>query len=379
MNIDVDSHFFPLDLFNGLPSEIKNLLQIRVDASGNSVFNYPNLEPTTVLTVVTEEALKLRIDVMREAGFDKQCLLVLNSSIPDPYISNEIAVHMCRAWNSSVAKIAEKHDSFVGISQVPHAEVESAVEEAERAVNELGFRAIEMRGRWGGGKNMESRDWWPFFETVNKLGVPLWFHASGMLYGHRLNPWMPGNDLLSNFPPYINSLFGFLIHAEFVCAGLIFGGVLDKFPNLRVAITESDAGWVPGFMEWLDTIYDSQLMVDRQGAFLDRWKTNPSIGKIQLRKRPSQYVRDNFCFTVTSTSDTAIGKLVPFLVNEMGLENNLLIESDYNHVEGSLDIVRRIRTLESISGEAKNKICGKNAADLLKIKWQPSEFAELYA
>jgi predicted TIM-barrel fold metal-dependent hydrolase len=171
---------------------------------------------------------------------------------------------------------------------------------------------------------------------------------------------------------------GFLIHAELVCAGMIFGGIFDNFPSLKVLITESDGGWVPGFMDWLDTIYDSQLMVERQGL-VHYFTSNSKVGVRKLRKRPSQYVRDNFCFTLSSTNEFSFEKLLPFLVNDLNLTGNLAIESDYNHAEGSLDIVRRVRKLSTISENAKEDICGRNAAKLLRIDWRPSEFDHLYA
>ena len=104
--------------------------------------------------------------------------------------------------------------------------------------------------------------------------------------------------------------------------------------------------------------------------------TNPLQQDLRLRKKPSQYVRDNFSFTLASTNGYSIEKTLPFLVNEIGLEDNLLVESDYDHSEGSFDIVRRVMEARGISQEAKEKICGRNAAQLLKVKWAPSLYAQ---
>ena len=67
-----DNHFFPVEPFKELPIEIRDLLNLRVDSSGNTVFNYVPLEAATCLRAITEDALALRMDVPNDAGFDKQ-------------------------------------------------------------------------------------------------------------------------------------------------------------------------------------------------------------------------------------------------------------------------------------------------------------------
>jgi predicted TIM-barrel fold metal-dependent hydrolase len=201
MNVDVDSHFFPLELFSDLPKEARDFPQLEMGWQGNKEIVFPGGPKILVPRETTEEKLKLRIDAMKEAGFDKQCLEVNNGAIPHPFLTDHVCKHLCQAWNNAVARVIEKNECFVGIAQVPHTNVESALEEARRAVIDLGFPAIEIHGRWEGNKNVESEDWLPFFSTVEKLGVPLWFHTFGQMGPQRVNPWLPANELLRNFPP----------------------------------------------------------------------------------------------------------------------------------------------------------------------------------
>ena len=376
MNIDVDSHFWPMYTFKDTPVDLKDAPRLTGESVGDRIrINYPTIGEKLISKWVTESELRARKEAMREGQYDKQCLLVQNGTIVYPLLGSETCAYLCRAWNDAVAKIVNEDDSFIGIAQVSHMDPKTAADEAERAVRDLGFRAVEIHGRWETGKNVESPDWFPFFERISKLGVPLWFHSAGKTTTKGYNSYVPANDILKGFPPYVNSLFGFLIHTQLVIAGLIFGGVFDKFPDLKVAMTECDAGWVPSVMDWLDMIYEAGLMRKQQGILYE-WVTNPLQQDLRLRKKPSQYVRDNFSFTLASTNGYSIEKTLPFLVNEIGLEDNLLVESDYDQSEGSFDIVRRVMEARGISQEAKEKICGRNAAQLLKVKWAPSLYAQ---
>lgn len=377
MNIDADTHFLPPEIFKGVPQYLEDAPRLMSEENGNGRIFFPSNGTYYKLEARVCD-LKLRINAMKEGFFDKQCLLVNNGAIPDPILSTKSSIYLCQSWNNAVAKVMEKYDCFIGMAQIPHSDPDAAMAEAQRAVKDLGFRAIEIHGRWAGnglqGKNIECEEWWPFFELAERLRVPLWFHTVGMMGSKTMNPWLPANDWLREFPPFVNSLMGFLLHAQLVCAGLVFGGVMEKFPALRVVLTECDAGWVPSFMDWLDMISEAQQM-HKQGGDLWYWEL-PTSNTHKLRKKPSQYVRDQFSFALASVNGYSIDTLVPFLVNSINLRHNLMIESDYDHAEGTLDIVRRVRQIKNISDEAKDDICGRNAANVLNLKWEPSLYEE---
>jgi predicted TIM-barrel fold metal-dependent hydrolase len=378
MNIDADGHFWPVEFLRHPPSDLSDVPRLVDKIDDKFIVKYPTAGERGVHTALTEYGLRERLQAMREGFYDKQCLLVQPGAIT-PVLSEKTAGFLCESWNDIVAGIARRDDHFIGAAQIPDYSPDAAAAEAERAVRDLGFRALEIHGKWRAGKNAESRDWYPFFERVNKLDVPIWFHTAGNLRaGYAGLTTIPGADFLKQFPPFVGGLLGFLLHAQVFCAGLVYSGIFEDFPNLKFTLTECDAGWVPSFMDWLDTAYDAGLVRKKEGV-LDMFITNPDITDLSMKKKPSQYVKDHFLFTMTTTSGYSMEKLVPFLVNEAGLENNLMVESDFDHAEGSLDIVNRVRDLPNISEEAKNKICGKNAARVLKIDWAPSEFQQAYA
>jgi predicted TIM-barrel fold metal-dependent hydrolase len=371
MNIDADTHFTPREVVENLPREMKDLPQLIVDHTGkeklwlNQINNYHWFREEIY-------SVKMRIDAMKEAGFDKEVLLVANGTIPETFLSTQSALFLMRRWNDAVAKVEQKHDCFIGAAQIPHSDPDAAIGEAERAVKDLGFRAIQIQGNWMG-KNIESYDWWPFFEKVERLGVPIWYHATGAVAHKKFNPYLPGYEQITKLPPPTAVFHGFLWEAQLILTGLILNGVIDKYPGLKVVLTEVDASWVPHFMSLLDSLVDLNQMYKTAGI-LENWDFGTPVRDIVLRKKPSQRVRENFYFAINNATKIELDVMLPVLVNRMMMANNLMIESDYDHPEGTLDIVRRVRTLKEIDEESKDMICGKNAANLLKIEWAPSAY-----
>jgi predicted TIM-barrel fold metal-dependent hydrolase len=307
---------------------------------------------------------------MKEAGFDKQCLLLAPGTIPQYLLGLETNRFLCSAWNDSVAGLMKEHDEFIGVAQIPSADVDAAINETERAVHDLGFRAIQVHGTWGS-KNMEDFEWWPFYEKLEKLDVPMWYHGTGAAtFNQTFNPHMPGRDQLVNLPRVPAFLLGFLWQAQRVLTGLIFGGVLEKYPKLKMVLTECNAGWIPFFLDWLDLMYDEMRM---EGQARLHYISGESwlLADFLPRKKPSESVLRNFYFGICSPGRYEIDALLPILINKAGLEKNLMIQTDFSHAHGSMDIVERIRIGKDVSEEAKDRICGRNAADVLRIKWVP--------
>src|SRR2546425_377451 len=85
----------------------------------------------------------------------------------DNLLSLETSTYLQKSWNDVVAKVMRENDCFIGIAQVPTRDVDLAIEEARRATRDLGFRGIQIHGSWGS-KNIESFEWWPFFEEIER-------------------------------------------------------------------------------------------------------------------------------------------------------------------------------------------------------------------
>ncbi|MGH2639788.1 MAG: amidohydrolase family protein, partial [Rhabdochlamydiaceae bacterium] len=316
-----------------------------------------------------------RINAMKEAGFDKQCLSISLGTIQSYWLSAETEIFLKRRWNDAVARIVKEHDCFIPIGQIPYKSPEAAIAETERAVNELGFPAVNMEGNWAG-RNIESEEWMPFFGLCQKLDIPIMSHPSAYFANDFFNQYNPAAKALEKMP--CGGLLGFLLLTQISMAGLIFGGVLDRFPKLKIIWLEADVGWLPGYMEFLDGIYDAYCV------YKNIPKGTPGLGFRgkrnipNLKKKPSQYFKENFYYSINFGTDFQLKELIPMLIYKLGMRDRFMIQTDYDHPEGNLDIVERIDRLKDIDEEAREGITGRNAAKLLKVKWAPSVYANLY-
>lgn len=372
MNIDCDTHFTPKEFYTNISPNITDCWRLVTGPGGLEQAYFP---PTEAYREMRrgEYDIELRKQAMKEAGFDKQCLLKAVSSIPQApgLVKPETVHYLVKRWNDLVAKVVEADDSFIGIAQIPHDDPVLAIEEAERAVKELGFRAIEFNGSWMG-KNIEDPEWWPFFEAFERLHVPLWYHGSvpsGPL--RKANyPTMVGFEQLERVPYLTGPLTSWLWQAQLIVLGMVFSGLLDKYPAIKIAMTEVDASWVPSFMGHMDLEQNHTAMLRNVPKAADgtrrgyNFHTKDGAG---IRKRASSYMREHFLFAVNDDSEYELNIMLPVLVKRVQMRENIMIMSDYDHVEGSLNMVRRIRGIPDITEDDKDMICGKNAERLLNV------------
>lgn len=126
-------------------------------------------------------------------------------------------------------------------------------------------------------------------------------------------------------------------------------GVFERFPNLRVATIEADAGWAPWMMQKMDEAYLKHHFWVRP----------------KLKQLPSEYYRSN-CFASFGEDKAAMA-----LMEEYGLDDNLMWANDYPHHEGSWP--HSAEAIERTFGDrvketARAKLLGLNAARCFRIE-----------
>lgn len=371
MNIDVDAHYNPPEMYYDIPSQYTDAPRLM---DGDLVI--PNLKTARYGFSPANFDIKKFMNAMKEAGFDKQCLNIgLTNGVPYWWIKPETELYLTQAWNNNVAKVFAEHECFIGVAQVPHRDPTAAVAEAERAVKDLGFSAVNVEGHWAG-DNIASLKWWDFFASIERLGVPIFSHPSGRCARDIFDRYIAGHEQIGKIITASAGLLAFLVQHEIAMTSMVLLGLLDRFPGLKIAWLETDVGWVPSFMDMIDAWYDAHKAEYNSDRFIRIRETQ--IETINLKKKPSQYFKDNFYYSINFPTDLQLNHLVPLMIDTVGLGNNLLIQTDFDHSEGDLDVLRRVIQCKAISEEAKAKICGRNAAELLHLKWAPSAYEELY-
>ena len=290
-----------------------------------------------------------RITHMDELGWDKQVCI---DNAPQPLrVSgdrDQALMWACaRAYNNFSRAFCDTDPSRIKmVGVLPHQhDVEGLVSESRRAVEELGAVTVTMP------KPTKSRPWHdpvydPFWALAEELDFPVSFH--GVMSGepHTGSRYQP-RYLVSGPEVALEHAIGFPFENMISLGHLIFLGVLDRFPKLRVSFLEGNAGWLPF---WLGRLNDHGIRDRRQGMWYD---LEP------LPLKPSDYfLRQGF---VACDPDEFHLKGV---VDALG-DDNIVWNTDYSHPDAP-DPDKALPDFldQPIAEESKRKILWDNAVRL---------------
>lgn len=125
--------------------------------------------------------------------------------------------------NDHIAEtVAKEPNRFIGLGTVPMQDVKYAIKEMERCVKDLKMPGLEI-GSNINGKNLSEKEFFPFYKEAEELGCALFVH-----------PWqMMGEDQIEKY--WLPWLVGMPAETSRAICSMIFGGVFEQFPKLRVA------------------------------------------------------------------------------------------------------------------------------------------------
>ena len=246
-----------------------------------------------------------RISEMNNTDVNIQVL----STIPvlfNYWAKPEDALETSRFLNDHIAETVAKYpDRFIGIGTVPMQSMDHAIKEMERCVLELKMPGLEI-GSNINGMNLSDSFFHPFFEAAEKLGCALFIH-----------PWeMMGEDQMSKY--WLPWLVGMPAETARAICSMIFGGVLEKFPKLRVAFAHG-GGSFPFTI----------------GRIQHGFDVRPDLVAIDNNVAPKNYIGK---FWVDSLVHDV--QAMKYLIEVMG-EESICLGSDYpfplgEHVPGQL-------------------------------------------
>lgn len=247
----------------------------------------------------------VREEEMHATGVDIQVL----STIPvlfNYWAKPADGLETSRFFNDHIAETAGlQPDKFIGLGTVPLQDIDLSIREMERCVKELTLPGLEI-GSNINGKNLSDPSFFPFYEAASELGCALFVHPWEMMgEGQMQKYWLPW-------------LVGMPAETSRAICSMIFGGVFEKFPKLRVAFAHG-GGSFPFTI----------------GRIQHGFDVRPDLVAIDNPVSPRDYIGK---FWVDSlVHDTAAMK---FLIDTMG-EDKICLGSDYpfplgEHVPGKM-------------------------------------------
>ena len=165
------------------------------------------------------------------------------------------AIAYARAYNDWLYDTyLNRSPRFKGVALIPMQEPEAAAQELRRAVKELGMCGA-MLPSTGLKTHLGSKEYWPVYAEAEKLNCALAVHGGS----HR----GMGFDTYNIYTPVhaLGHPFGLMI----AFGGMIFNGIFDKFPGLRIAFHEGGPSWLPFILDRFDRAHDTHHQYDPRG------------------------------------------------------------------------------------------------------------------
>jgi len=328
MKIDIHTHIIPEHMPNWTQKfgygEFIHLEHRNCDAcmmKGDKLFR-----------VVEENCFKqeARIKEMEETDVTMQVL----STIPvlfNYWAKPADGLETSRFFNDHIAETVIKEPKrFMGIGTVPLQDIDMAIKEMERCVNELKMTGLEI-GSNINGKNLSEKNFFPFYKAAEDLNCALFIH-----------PWeMMGEKQMEKY--WLPWLVGMPAETSRAICSMIFGGVFETFPQLRVAFAHG-GGSFPFTIGRIEHGFD----------------VRPDLTAIDSNVNPKEYLGK---FWVDSLVHDK--KAMEYLIDVIG-EDKICLGSDYPFPLGEHHPGKLIEKMK-LSKKTTKKLFHKNAEEWLGL------------
>jgi aminocarboxymuconate-semialdehyde decarboxylase len=253
-----------------------------------------------------------------------------------PYVNfgaceEKTLVWACQRVNDGFAEIQQEYSGRIyGMGMVPLPYGRAAATELTRATQELGLRSVQILSSIEG-RNLDDPEFLPFFQRAEELQVTLLIHPDVRVRRERMDDY------------YMQNLIGNPLETAVATASLIFGGVLERFPALKIVLAHG-GGVAP--------------------SLIGRWR-HGHAHRPEPREKFSGSTDEMFSrlYFDTVVYDTHV---LRFLVDTFGADH-VLLGTDHSGETSSWKEVPEIGALDFLSETQKAQILGGNAARLLGL------------
>jgi predicted TIM-barrel fold metal-dependent hydrolase len=236
----------------------------------------------------------------------------------------EFAIGAALAHNRAMIEFCAHDRRLLSTLYVPLADLDRAGSLAEEAIA-MGASALLVASGCPPTHSPSHRGLDPVWRAASDAGIPIVFHVGGtgaLIDRHYFDNGLPIPPDFHGGAENFRSVdyMGIPGPPAQTLATMIFDGVFERFPGLRIGVIEQGAIWVPSWMRQMESAFDAFFRHEERLQ--------------QLSLRPSEYVRRQIRFTPYPTED------VGWITQQAG-PDICLFSSDYPHVEGGRKPIER--------------------------------------
>ncbi len=278
-------------------------------------------------------AVEPRFEDMDATGVDMQVICtvpIMFAYWAEPQHTHDLAVLL----NDHCAEVVAAHPTkFLALGTVPLNDTARAIKELERCKSELGFRGVQI-GSHVNGTNLDDASLFPFFEACQALDMALVVHPWDMLARERMTKY------------WHSWLVGMPAEVTLAISSMIFGGVFERLPKLRVCFGHG-GGAFPFTV----------------GRIQHGFDTRPDLCAVDNPKGPREYIGHFWVDSITHDADA-----FRYILKLFGADK-VILGSDYPFPLGEHHPGKMIEEMgDEISEETRRKINYRNTFEFLGMK-----------
>ncbi|MCH7925197.1 MAG: amidohydrolase [Planctomycetes bacterium] len=244
----------------------------------------------------------------------------------------EHTLELSRLLNDHIAEVVREYPTrFVGLGTLPMQAPNLAVKELERCMRELGLAGVQI-GSHVNDWNLDRAELFPVFQAAADLGAAVFVH-----------PWdMMGKDAMPKY--WLPWLVGMPAETSLAICSVIFGGVLQRLPNLRIGFAHG-GGAFPGTI----------------GRIEHGFRVRPDLCAADNDVNPRDYLGRFYVDSLVHDADA-----LRFLIELMG-PDRIALGSDYPFPLGEASPGRLIDSMTGLSDETKKRLLSGTALEFLGL------------
>jgi aminocarboxymuconate-semialdehyde decarboxylase len=237
---------------------------------------------------------------------------------------------LARLLNDHLADVVGTHPRrFAGLGTLPLQDPDLAVPELERCVRDLGLSGVQI-GTHVNGKNLDHPDLFPLFAAAERLGAAVFVHPWDMMAKERMEKY------------WLRWLVGMPAETCLAICSVIFGGVLQRLPRLRIAFAHG-GGSFPGTIGRIDHGFHAR----------------PDLCAVDTKVKPRSHLGRFYLDSLVHDADA-----LRTLIRLVGPER-IALGTDYPFPLGETEPGRLIESMTDLSAETRERMLSGTALEFL--------------